>query len=83
MLGIIYTIFNVFLWGLLIYGIIIMFEIEVSFIKKGIPIYDVPLEYIGSIVKPITIFIKPGAAYAFDSHTVSGGNQPTKCSTKY
>ena len=55
MLGIIYTIFNFYLWGLLIYGIIMIFEIEVSFIRKGIPIYDVPLEYIGSIVKPISI----------------------------
>ena len=55
MLGIIYTIFNFYLWGLLIYGIIMIFEIEVSFIRKGIPIYDVPLEYIRSIVKPISI----------------------------
>jgi len=55
MLGIINTIFNIYLWGLIIYGIIMMFDIKVSFIRKGIPIYDVPLKYIGSIVKPITI----------------------------
>ncbi len=55
MFGIINTLFNFYLWGLIIYGIIIILDIKVSFIKKGIPIYDVPLEYIGSIVKPITI----------------------------
>ncbi len=55
MLGIINTIFNIYLWGLIIYGIIMMLDIKVSVIRKGIPIYDVPLEYIGSIVKPITI----------------------------
>ena len=55
MLGIINTIFNFYLWGLIIYGIIMILDIKVSFIRKGIPIYDVPLEYIGSIVKPITI----------------------------
>jgi hypothetical protein len=55
MLGIINTIFNIYLWGLIIYGIIMMLDIKVSFIRDGIPIYGVPLEYIGSIVKPITI----------------------------
>lgn len=55
MLSIINTIFNIYLWGLIIYGIIMMFDIKVSLIEKGIPIYDVPLKYIGSIVKPITI----------------------------
>lgn len=55
MLGLINTIFNFYLWGLILYGIIMILDIKVSFIRKGIPIYDVPLEYIGSIVKPITI----------------------------
>ena len=55
MLGLINTIFNFYLWGLILYGIIMILDIKVSFIRKGIPIYDVPLEYIGSIVKPISI----------------------------
>ena len=55
MLSLINTIFNFYLWGLILYGIIMILDIKVSFIRKGIPIYAVPLEYIGSIVKPITI----------------------------
>jgi len=55
MFDIINTVINIYLWGLIIYGIIIIFEIKVSFTSKGIPAYDIPIEYIRSFVKPITI----------------------------
>ena len=55
MYDIINTAINIYLWGLIIYGIIMIFEIKVSFIRNGIPAYDIPIEYIRSIVKPITI----------------------------
>jgi len=45
MLSLINTIFNFYLWGLILYGIIMILDIKVSFIRKGIPIYDVPLIY--------------------------------------
>jgi len=55
MYGIINAALNMYLMGLIIYGIIMIFEIKVSLIKNGIPLYDIPIGYIRSIVKPITI----------------------------
>jgi len=55
MFNMINTIVNIYLLGLIIYGFAIMFDIKVSIIRKGIPLFDIPIEYIRSIVKPITI----------------------------
>ncbi len=49
------SIISFYLWGLIIYGFVIMFDMKVAILRNGIPIFDIPLEYIRSIVKPITI----------------------------
>jgi len=55
MFNMIYTIVNIYLLGLIIYGFVIIFDIRVSIIRNGIPFFDIPLEYIRSIVPPITV----------------------------
>ncbi len=49
------TIISFYLWGLIIYGFVIMFDMKVAILRNGIPIFDIPIQYIRSIVKPITI----------------------------
>jgi hypothetical protein len=49
------SIISFYLWGLIIYGFVIMFDMKVAIVRKGIPLFDIPIQYIRSIVKPITI----------------------------
>ncbi|MBC8192867.1 MAG: hypothetical protein H8E18_10840 [FCB group bacterium] len=49
------SIISFYLWGLIIYGFVIMFDMNIAIVRKGIPLFDIPIQYIRSIVKPITI----------------------------